>query len=106
MIRPLHDNILIELEPAPTEYKGIIVPNEDSIPIRTGFVRALGPGKLLSTGVRKKVGLEIGERVAFFMAVTQVGTNRVLGYVLPDNHIMLKESDILCAIGVEVEIGL
>ena len=65
---PLHDWILVKMDPFP-EKQGSIIILEDSSPnrVRTGTALLVGRGVISKkTGERLPVGIEQGERVAFF----------------------------------------
>jgi len=104
MIRPLHDWLLVELEPErKTFYKIDIFKVSDLDPIRSGYIRAVGPGRQFK---EKFVATEVkvGERVAFMIAGTQTKVGKQLGFILPENQVLIRETDILAVIeeGVEV----
>lgn len=66
-LKPLHDWVLVKMDPFP-EKQGSIIVLEDSSPnrIRTGTVLLVGAGLRDEKGERIHVGLGEGERVAFF----------------------------------------
>lgn len=109
-VRPLHDVLIVELEPVrETTSGGLIVPATVSPSIRTGRVLRAGPGrawKPLEGG--KKVfwpmDVRVGERVAFFTANLEHKQGRQICYVLGDNEALLRETDVLFVVddGVEV----
>lgn len=107
MLKPLHDWILLELEPAPTHKGCIIVPDPDRAPLRIGRVLATGPGRRHpGTGALRPMAVEVGERVAFPMAVTQCGSNKGVTHRLEDNQVMIREPDIFIVVegNVSVEV--
>lgn len=105
-VRPLHDWLLIELEPAERQRGSIIVPDPSKQPIRIGKVLATGPGRRHpNSNVFRKVVVEKGERVAFWMATTQCGGAERIEYHLPDNQRMIRETDVLCVVGEGVEVS-
>lgn len=63
MLRPLHDWILIELDPI-AEREGLLFLPHGQV-VRTATVKIVGPGKSLPTGVRVPVGVVPGDRIAF-----------------------------------------
>lgn len=63
MLRPFGDYILVQMDPPKVE--GLIV-TVHGPRLRTGEVRALGPGRLTRRGRRAHIDLVRGERVAFF----------------------------------------
>ena len=68
-LRPLHDHIVVDVDPAPEFTRGGLVKVAPE-PVRTGVVRAVGPGRHYSD---KFVPTELkpGDRIAFFYAVGQ-----------------------------------
>lgn len=63
-LRPLLDWLVVRVEPLPTMRGSILLPQGDNV--RTATVLAVGPGKRDSAGVRIPVGVEVGEKVAYF----------------------------------------
>jgi co-chaperonin GroES (HSP10) len=95
-IRPLHDWVLIEVEPPAKKKGSIILPDPDTTPVRFGKVLRYGPGRRLKKSDRLiPAQVKKGERVAFFMATTQTRQGRSLSHSLPDNQALIKESDVL-----------
>jgi co-chaperonin GroES (HSP10) len=92
-IRPLQDRVVVELEPEQNESRGgILLLGHD--PLRTGKVLRVGPGKqypdkFLPTEVKK------GERVAFLQATLETRSEAELNFRLPDNQVLIRETDIL-----------
>ena len=65
---PCHDSLLVKMDPIP-EKQGSLIILEDSSPnrVRTGQGLKVGPGvRNEKTGERTPVGIEQGEKVAFF----------------------------------------
>jgi len=52
------------------------------------------------------MAVEVGERVAFPMAVTQCGSNKGVTHRLEDNQVMIREPDIFIVVegNVSVEV--
>jgi co-chaperonin GroES (HSP10) len=97
--------MVIELEPAPTHKGCIIVPDPDKTPLRIGKVLAIGPGRRYTNDkIFHKTEVEVGERVAFPMAATQVGTNRNLTPRLEDNTCMIRETDVFFTVEGDVDV--
>ncbi len=106
-VRPLHDFILIELEPPRKKVGSIIIPDPERAPLRIGKVLRTGPGRRHpNSNVFRRVTVEKGERVVFFMATTQVGGAKEIAYHLPENQRLIRETDVLFVTqkGVEVDV--
>jgi len=109
-LRPLHDYLVVELEPVKEFTRGGIIKVAPE-PVRVGKVTAIGKGRHYPglDGVKGKyvpTVLQVGERIAFFQAVTQTKQGRQLDMSLPDNHELLRETDALFVIeeGADVEV--
>jgi chaperonin GroES len=65
--RPLHDNVLVKRIEASAEERqgGIIIPDTAKEKPQEGKVLAVGPGKILEDGTRRKVAAEAGNTVLF-----------------------------------------
>lgn len=63
-LKPLHDWIVVKMEPVPQKRGELFLVHGDRV--RTGVVLSIGPGKCTKEGNRIPIGLEKGERVAFF----------------------------------------
>lgn len=102
MLRPLHDWLLVELEP---ERKvndcGLVLVAEE--PVRTAKVLAVGPGRHFPEKFVRTV-VEVGERVAFFIAGTQTKQGKQLNHSLPDNQVLIRESDVLMILMDKVQV--
>jgi co-chaperonin GroES (HSP10) len=109
-IRPLHDWLVVKIDPIP-EKKGSIIVMEDS-PLnnmRTGTVLRVGPGKNIQ-GKRVSPGVEAGEKVAFFTANLEHKTGKQLTAFLEgieEDTGMIRSSDILFVFpaGENVRVG-
>lgn len=103
-IRPLHDVLVIELEPdKKTTGGGIIIPDTVAEPIRTAKVLAAGPGrswKSLTTGKWSfwATQAKVGDRVAFMMANLETKQGATLCYTLGENRGLIRETDVLMVI--------
>ena len=89
-IIPLHDKVLVKrVEEVNKTAGGIIIPDTAKEKPLVGLVIAVGEGKRLEDGSRVKPEVKAGERVLFGKyAGTEI---KVDG----EDHIILKESDIL-----------
>jgi co-chaperonin GroES (HSP10) len=63
-LRPLGDGILVRLDPLPEKQGLLFIPGGSRV--RTGEVLEVGPGRPTKSGARRPLGLEVGERIAFF----------------------------------------
>lgn len=65
-IQPLHDKVVIErLEEKEEVRGGIVIPDTAKEKPQRGKVIAVGKGKLLTNGARRKPAVEIGNEVFF-----------------------------------------
>jgi chaperonin GroES len=89
-VRPLQDRILVKrMESETRTAGGIIIPDTAKEKPLEGLVIAVGEGKRLDDGSRVAPEVKVGERVLFGKyAGTEI---KVDG----EDHIILKESDIL-----------
>ncbi len=101
-MRPLNDWVLVELEPVKETTRGGIIKVAPE-PIRTARVLAVGSGKQYPDLFVPTV-VKVGERVAFFAAATDTKQGRQVGYVLPENQELIRETDILMVVEGDVEI--
>lgn len=95
-MRPLHDWVLVDLEPEAPRVtgSGLHLVGED--PVRMAKVIATGPGRRV--GKREHlIPTQVlpGERVAFFIASVQTKQGAQVFHSLPENQALIKESDIL-----------
>jgi len=106
-IRPVGGWILLKLEPEPKP-KGRIVMLNKPAPVRTGTIEAVGPGcwgiTKKSEGKRIPMGVKIGDRIAFFKMVADTKQGQVLRYYLGEDHVLIREPDILMRLDGKVEI--
>lgn len=95
-IQPLHDWLIIELEPAPERKGCIILPDPDNEPLRIGKVLRAGPGRQHpNSNAFRPMMVKEGDRVVFPMAVTECGSGRNITHALDDNKLrMIRETDI------------
>lgn len=93
MIRPLHDWVLVELEP-PDEQEGLIQVLKEQA-IRKAKVLSVGPGRRHSkTDVLSRTKVKPGERVCFHIATLQTKQGKAIVHALDDRLGLIKESDI------------
>ena len=91
-IRPLDDRIVLKvLDAEEVSAGGIVLPDTAKEKPQRGKVTAVGPGKLLKTGVRAAVALKVGDEVLFGKyAGTEVTVNEVEFKILRENEILAK----------------
>jgi len=66
MLKPLHDNVIVEpLEAEEKTSGGILLPDTAKEKPARGKVIAVGPGRLLKDGKRAPMAVKRGERVIF-----------------------------------------
>jgi chaperonin GroES len=88
--RPLHDNVLVKrLEAAEEQHGGIIIPDTAKEKPQEGKVLAVGPGKMLEDGTRRKVDAEVGNTVLFGK---YAGTEITIE---SEELLVMRESDLL-----------
>ncbi|MAT16772.1 MAG: co-chaperone GroES [Planctomyces sp.] len=65
-LKPLDDRIVVKpIEAEETTAGGIVLPDAAKEKSQRGEVIAIGPGRLLDSGERCAVGLEVGDTVLF-----------------------------------------
>lgn len=102
-VRPLQDRVLIELEPEKgTTLGGIVRVGHD--PVRTGHVRAVGPGKLYRDRF-VPTELSPGDRVCFFQANIETQAEAQLHFRMPDGHVLLPETAVLGVLHGDIEVS-
>ncbi len=102
-LRPLSDWLLVELEPQEKKYGDIFLVADDAI--RTAKVIAVGPGRLFrDKTVPVPTVVKAGERVAFFIAGAQTKQGKQLNYSMPENQILIRETDVLLVIEGNVRV--
>ncbi len=103
-LRPLHDWLLVELEPQKETFEGSIIVRVSDSPIRIGKVLAAGPGRYY---VDKFVPteVEVGERVVFLIAAADTRSGQALHHHLPDNQRLIRETDVLFVTSEVVEVA-
>ncbi len=103
-LRPLQDCIVVKLEPVPRRESGIITVAPE--PVRIGCVTAAGPGKRYPDKF-VPTQVQVGDRVAFFKAVTETQQGERVGHHLDDETVLLRETDVLFVVqdGVDIEVG-
>jgi co-chaperonin GroES (HSP10) len=100
MLRPLHDWLLIELEPLPEDKVGAIHVIGSALQrVRAGKVLRVGPGRTQPGRVpgRIPVDVVVGERVAFFRENFETQQGKQVAHVLEQfgNVGLIRETSIL-----------
>ena len=92
-VKPLDDRVLIEQSQAEEVTDGgIVLPDTAQEKPQRGKVIATGPGKMLESGKRGKLGLKKGDQVFYGKyAGTEVKIDR-------KDYVILRESDVLAVI--------
>lgn len=107
MLRPLGDRIVVKLDPPKLVHANIILVTEDRV--RTGVVQAVGPGVWVGKkrDSRRPMGVDVGERVAFFrerlLSKTDKETTRIM-QALDDDLALISIQDVLCVISDDTKV--
>ncbi len=109
MIRPLNDWMVVKMDPIPEKVGLLFTVHGDRV--RTGTIVSVGPGACNpSTGKRIPLGVEKGEKIAFFRENFEHQQGKQLVATLKDlgNDLgMLRAADVLFVIapGEEVRVS-
>ena len=92
-VKPLEDRVLIkQCEAEEVTAGGIVLPDTAKEKTQRGVVVAVGPGKMLDSGSRGKMGLSKGDEVFYGKySGTEVSIDG-------DPYVILRESDVLAVI--------
>ncbi|MCK4626103.1 MAG: co-chaperone GroES [Phycisphaerae bacterium] len=92
-VKPLDDRVLVkQSEAEETTAGGIVLPDAAREKPQRGKVVATGPGKMLDSGKRGKMGLAKGDEVYYGKYTgTEVKIDRT-------EYVILRESDVLAVI--------
>ena len=92
-VKPLEDRVLIKQSDAEEVTEGgIVLPDAAQEKPHRGKIVAVGPGKLLDSGKRGKMGLKKGDEVFYGRyAGTEVKINR-------EDYVILRETDVLAVV--------
>jgi len=96
-LRPLHDIIVVKLDPVP-EKVGLWVPPSAEERVRTGKIISHGPGLRNKKGKVVPVQVRAGQRVAFFRENFEHGHGRAVMRAVQaydENTGVIREDDIL-----------
>jgi co-chaperonin GroES (HSP10) len=100
MLRPLHDWILVELEPLPEDKVGLLHVIGSALErVRAGTVVRVGPGmpKSARSPIRVPIDVAVGERVAFYRENFETQQGKQVAHVLEQygNVGLIRETSIL-----------
>ena len=92
-VKPLEDRVLVKQSQAEeVTAGGIVLPDTAKEKPQRGKVEAVGPGKLLDSGKRAKIGLKPGDQVFYAKyAGTEVDING-------EKYVICRESDVLAVL--------
>ena len=103
-MKPLHDCMVVRVDPVKEYTRGGIIKVAPE-PVRTGTVLAIGPGRRYKD---KYIPTEakVGDRIAFFDAVTKTMQGKQLAWKLPEDQVLIRENDALFIIpeGMDIEV--
>lgn len=91
-IRPLSDNIVVELVNDATTSSGIVLPDIAKDKLQRGRVKAVGSGRLLDNGTRAPLEVKPEDVVLFH------GDSGTKVKVDGTEYLLLRESDILAVL--------
>jgi chaperonin GroES len=95
-IRPLHDRILVKrIEAESKTSSGLIIPDNAKEKPVEGFVVAVGDGNRTKDGDRIPLDVRAGDRVLF----SKYSGTEVKALFDGDEHLILREDDVLAVIG-------
>ena len=91
-LNPLDDRVVVEpLDAEETTAGGIVLPDAAQEKPQRGKVIAVGPGRLLESGERCAVGVEVGDEVLFGKyGGTEIEVDGAEGKVLRESDILAK----------------
>ena len=89
-IRPLHDRVIVQrIAEEEVTKGGIIIPDTAKEKPQEGKVIAVGPGKVLDSGIKVSMDVKVGDKVLFGKySGTEI---KIDG----EEHLMMREDDIL-----------
>lgn len=100
MLRPVSDNVVVKVEPPNMKYGTLHLPTGDRILF--GRVVSVGPGRMTKNGQHRiPIGVEPGERIAFFREHLVTWQGKQLRRVLQElgeDLAILRSIDILFAV--------
>jgi len=96
-VRPLHDWILVKLDPLPEEQKvgSIFVPDSGAERVRTALVVDIGPGRKNENGDRIPIFVQRQTKVAFFREHLEHQQGKQLLQRLEEGYGLIRAMDVL-----------
>ncbi len=93
-IQPLYDNVLVQrAEPEEQTRGGLFLPSMAQEKQVYGYVKAVGPGKVLKDGSLRAPAVKTGDKVL----LAKWGGNEIS--FQGEDYLILKESDLLAILG-------
>ncbi|MCB9532569.1 MAG: co-chaperone GroES [Myxococcales bacterium] len=93
-ITPMGDNVLVQrLEAESVTAGGIVLPESAKEKPREGTVIAVGDGRVLDDGTRRKMQVKAGDRIIFS---SYAGTEIEVG---GNEYLIVREDEILAVVG-------
>lgn len=83
-LRPLHDWLLVKVDPPREKVGSLFAPGGDAGRVRTAVVLRKGPGRALPNGHREPIAIEPGDHVAFFREHQEHLQGKQLGSLLQE----------------------
>lgn len=104
MIRPCQDWMLVKLDEIPEKQGSLYVAPSAEERVRTGTILRTGPGQWLKEAINKRrpLGVEVGERVAFFRENFETSQGKQIASIVEEiepGTVMVRARDLLYAIG-------
>jgi chaperonin GroES len=96
MVKPLHDNVIVEMLVQKTSEGGIVLPDSLEGTSSEGIVVEVGPGRLLDgmSVARSEMSVAVGDHVIFHRgAGTEVNFGKKL-VVLPESQIICRVTEV------------
>lgn len=97
MIQPCGDWILVKPNPEEETSSGGIIkpPDARETVVKTGVVKAVGPGRVTKKGARVPPDVKIGETVAYVFALEKTRTGESIKMSLGTDEFLIREMDVL-----------
>ena len=97
-IRPLHDGLIVQLDPQPRQVGMIHLPDSKEPRVMTGVVQRVGRGRHYVDGVYIPAELKEGDRIAFLTAVKDGSIFRAVSKKLEEGQVLMDHRDVLFVI--------
>lgn len=104
-VQPLHDWILVKLDPLPEEQKvgSIFVPDSAAERVRTALVVRIGPGRKNARGERIPLDVRPYTKVAFFREHLEHQQGKQILQRLEDGYALIRAMDLLGEVADEAD---